>query len=110
MSVMSGCCVQRGDFAVFDKRIRAMAAVESGSNLVVQLPFVYAAQNAEMFAYGAVCEADKLKSEYLCCGAEDPERMEDMIKDAEIIEGGYLKDMLKDSSKTNYSIKIHFNN
>lgn len=101
VAVMSGSCVQRGDFAVFDKKTRARAAVEAGVDLVVQLPFVYAAQNAEMFAYGAVTEADKLKCGYLCCGAENPERKTDMIKAAEIIESEKLNEMLYNSTKTN---------
>jgi predicted nucleotidyltransferase len=52
--VMSGCFTQRGLPAMLDKRLRARAAVECGADLVIELPFVYAAGGAELFAKGAV--------------------------------------------------------
>lgn len=52
--VMSGNFVQRGDFAVVDKRRRAAAAVASGADLVLELPLPWAVSSAEDFAKGAV--------------------------------------------------------
>jgi predicted nucleotidyltransferase len=52
--VMSGGFTQRGDPACFDKYLRAEAAIRNGIDLVVELPFVYACNNAEYFARGAV--------------------------------------------------------
>ena len=37
--IMSGNFVQRGSLAIADKYLRAEAAVRSGANLVVELPF-----------------------------------------------------------------------
>jgi predicted nucleotidyltransferase len=51
---MSGCFTQRGLPAMLEKRLRARVAVECGVDLVIELPFVYAAGGAEMFARGAV--------------------------------------------------------
>jgi predicted nucleotidyltransferase len=51
---MSGCFTQRGLPAMTGKRLRARAAACCGVDLVVELPFVYAAGGAEMFARGAV--------------------------------------------------------
>lgn len=52
--VMSGNFVQRGDFAVVRKHVRARAAVESGADLVLELPLPWAVGSAERFAGGAV--------------------------------------------------------
>ena len=53
-AVMSGSFTQRGDFAVFDKYIRAKTALENGVDLVIELPTMYSLSAAEGFAAGAV--------------------------------------------------------
>ena len=52
--VMSGAFVQRGEPALFDKYVRAEAAVKNGVDLVLELPFCYAATGAENFSRGGV--------------------------------------------------------
>jgi len=52
--VMSGSYVQRGDFAIVNKWARAAAAVQSGADLVLELPAPWAVSSAEGFAAGAV--------------------------------------------------------
>ena len=52
--VMSGNFVQRGDFALLRKHQRARAAVESGADLVLELPLPWAVSPAETFADGGV--------------------------------------------------------
>lgn len=54
VAVMSGNFTQRGEPAMADKWIRAQMAVENGVDLVLEIPFVYACNNAEYFAEGAV--------------------------------------------------------
>ena len=54
VAVMSGNFVQRGECAVFDKWTRARRALESGVDLVLELPTVWAVSSAEHFAWGAV--------------------------------------------------------
>ncbi len=51
---MSGDFVQRGDFAVVGRRARAKAAVQSGADLVLELPLPWAVSSAERFADGGV--------------------------------------------------------
>ena len=51
---MSGNFVQRGDFALLRKHQRARAAVESGADLVLELPLPWAVSSAEAFAAGGV--------------------------------------------------------
>lgn len=52
--VMSGDFTQRGEPAMADKWIRSSIAVKNGIDLVLELPFAFACNNAEYFAAGAV--------------------------------------------------------
>lgn len=52
--VMSGDFVQRGEPAMFPKRLRAKWALEGGADLVLALPAVYSLTSAAGFAEGAV--------------------------------------------------------
>ena len=52
--LMSGNFVQRGYPAIFDKGLRALAALQAGADLVLELPVQYALSSAEGFAAGAV--------------------------------------------------------
>ena len=70
--LMSGNFVQRGYPAVFDKMLRARAALEAGADLVLELPVQYALSSAEGFAAGAVSILGKFCDE-MSFGAEHPE-------------------------------------
>ena len=54
IGVMSGDFVQRGDFAIVGRQARAKAAVESGVDMVLELPLLWAVGSAERFADGGV--------------------------------------------------------
>jgi predicted nucleotidyltransferase len=66
---MSGNFVQRGMPAVFDKSLRAQAAIDCGADLVLELPTVYALSSAEGFAAGGVKVLSPI-CDYLCFGSE----------------------------------------
>ena len=68
--VMSGNFVQRGEPAIIDKYNRAKAAIDSGVNLVVELPTYYALSSAEWFATGATLTLDALKVDSFVFGSE----------------------------------------
>jgi predicted nucleotidyltransferase len=51
---MSGDFTQRGEPAIVDKWVRAESALRSGVDLVLEIPFAYAAASAERFAQGGV--------------------------------------------------------
>lgn len=69
--LMSGNFVQRGMPAVFDKTVRARAAVECGASLVLELPVTAALSSAEGFAQGSVEILDRLGVvDTLCFGSE----------------------------------------
>lgn len=54
VAVMSGDYVQRGEVAIFNKHIRAKAAVSAGADLVIELPLPWSIASAEGFARGSV--------------------------------------------------------
>ena len=67
--LMSGNFVQRGAPAIFDKSLRAQAAILSGADLVLELPVTYALSSAEGFAAGGVRILSGF-CDYLCFGCE----------------------------------------
>ena len=72
IAVMSGNFIQRGEPALFDKFSRAKAAVESGVDLVVELPSIYSSQSAELFAKGSVALLNSLGCvNSICFGSEE---------------------------------------
>ncbi|MBC6308427.1 nucleotidyltransferase [Listeria sp. FSL L7-1582] len=54
IAVMSGSFLQRGEPALLPKWERAQMAVDAGVDLVIELPFHFATQQAAIFANGAV--------------------------------------------------------
>lgn len=70
VAVMSGDFVQRGEPAVLDKYVRASMALNSGVNLVVELPVNYAVSSAESFAAGALKVLNYIKADSIAFGSE----------------------------------------
>lgn len=70
VAVMSGDFVQRGEPAVLDKYTRTSMALNSGVNLVVELPVNYAVSSAESFAAGALKVLDYIKADSIAFGSE----------------------------------------
>lgn len=54
IAVMSGNFVQRGDPAVVSKWVRAKSALESGADIVIELPIHYSTASAEFFSTASV--------------------------------------------------------
>ena len=52
--VMSGNFTQRGDVAFCEKHVRTRMALQSGADLVIELPAVYAVSSAWEFAFGGI--------------------------------------------------------
>lgn len=68
--VMSGNLVQRGEAAIADKYARAEAAIASGADLVLELPFPYAMSGASFFAKGGVSTLASVGVDTLTFGSE----------------------------------------
>lgn len=71
IAIMSGSFLQRGEPALVDKWTRAKMAIESGVDLVIELPFVYSCQSGEFFAQGGVNILNSLNIvDYISFGSE----------------------------------------
>lgn len=105
IAVMSGSFVQRGEPAVLNKWARTNMALQSGVDLVIELPVIYSLSSAESFAYGAVSILNSLGIvDTICFGSE--EGSIDKIKLAAQIlsdEPLYYKNLLRKNLKSGIS-------
>ena len=70
IAVMSGNITQRGDISIIDKWNKAEIALKYGVDLIVELPFKYASQSADIFAKGALKILNELKVDKIIFGSE----------------------------------------
>ena len=70
IAIMSGNFVQRGKMAVIPKDIRAKIAIENGFDIVIELPTLYAINNAEYFSFGAINLIKNIPNTTLSFGSE----------------------------------------
>ncbi len=68
--VLSGNFTERGDVSLINKWKKTKIALKYGIDLVVELPFVYATQSSDYFAYGAIKILDNLNVDKLIFGSE----------------------------------------
>lgn len=70
--IMSGDYVQRGEPAIFNKYLRARCALQSGADIVFELPGLFATSSAEYFASSAILSLSATGIiDTLCFGSED---------------------------------------
>ncbi|RST75386.1 nucleotidyltransferase [Siminovitchia acidinfaciens] len=94
---MSGNFLQRGEPAIVPKWTRTKMALLSGADLVVEIPYAFAVQKAEIFALGSVYLLDALKCSSICFGSEL----------GNIHPFLHTVDLLKDQEET-YNSRIRF--
>jgi predicted nucleotidyltransferase len=70
IAVMSGNFLQRGEPAIVSKWSRTKMALSSGADIVIELPYSFATQHAEVFASGAVALLDAMRCTSFCFGSE----------------------------------------
>ena len=68
--VMSSCFTQRGNISILSKEEKTDIALKMGIDLVVELPFVFSSQSADVFAKGSIAILKELGCEYLVFGSE----------------------------------------
>ena len=80
--VMSGNFTQRGDVSVINKWDKTDIALYFGVDLVIELPFVFATQGADIFARASIEILDKLGVDYLVFGSEsnDVKKLTELAK------------------------------
>ena len=79
--VIPGYFTQRGDFSILNKYDKVKMSLEMGIDLVIELPFVFAVQSADIFARGSIEMLDKLNVQKLIFGSEcnDIKLLEDLV-------------------------------
>ena len=70
IAVISGNFMQRGEIAILDKWTRAEMAVKNGVNLVVEMPTIFACNNAGYFAKNGVEILESLGVSVISFGSE----------------------------------------
>lgn len=68
--VMSSSFTERGEISILNKWEKTEIALSYGVDLVVELPFVFASQSADIFARGAIKILKELKVDTLVFGSE----------------------------------------
>lgn len=68
--IMSGMFTQRGEPSLISKWDKTEIALQHGIDLVIELPFPFATQNADVFAKGAISLLKELKVTSLVFGSE----------------------------------------
>lgn len=97
ITIMSGNCVQRGEFAFMNKYTRAKIAIECGVDAVFELPFPYSCSTAEIFASAGVEIASKLGAKYLYFGIES-DNLDELTKIAEMVDSDEFEKEIKEIS------------
>lgn len=112
IAVMSSSFVQRGEPSFMDKWTRAKMAVENGVDLVVELPFVFSCQSAELFAQGGVSLLHSLNCvDYISFGSEFGEiEILQQISNILIEEAPLYKKLLKENLDSGLSFPKARNN
>ena len=67
--VMSGNFTQRGEASIIPKYSKCDIALLSGIDLVIELPFIFATQSADVFAKTSIEILDKLNVDYVVFGS-----------------------------------------
>ena len=75
--VMSGNFTERGEAAIIDKWKRCEIALLNGVDLVVELPFFFATQAADIFSFGSIKILEQLQVEKVVFGSES-DNIEDL--------------------------------
>lgn len=97
--VMSGNFTQRGIPSIINKWDKTEIALEYGVDLIIELPFPFASQSADVFAHGAISILKELNVNYLVFGSES-NNIDLLIKFANIsLSKEYQEEVQKNMAK-----------
>ena len=68
--VMSGNFTERGDASIINKWDKTKIALHYGVDIVIELPYVFASESADKFAYAAINILEEMKVEAIVFGSE----------------------------------------
>ncbi len=103
LCIMSGNFVQRGQPAIAGKLFRARCAVESGADIVLELPAAFALSSAQDFAHMGVAIAAAAGAQALLFGSESGDLRPLRARALALAHGGELSGSLKTHLKRGVS-------
>ena len=68
--VLNGYFLERGDVSIISKKNKTNLALLNGIDIVLELPFVYGTQSADVFANISITMLEKFQCEYVIFGSE----------------------------------------
>lgn len=68
--ITNSCFTQRGDVSIINKWNKTKLCLNNNIDLIIELPFAYATQSADIFAKGAITILNHLKIDTLVFGSE----------------------------------------
>lgn len=68
--VLNGYFLERGDVSIISKKNKTNLALLHGIDIVLELPFVYGTQSADIFANASITILEELKCDYVIFGSE----------------------------------------
>ena len=109
LCLMSGNFTERGEPTILDKYTRSRLAINAGASAVIELPFVYAVNSADQFAYGAIKILNKLNVDAIMFGSESADcQILETIADIKQKESKQFKQKLKEILKSGESYNIAY--
>ncbi|MFV0274994.1 MAG: nucleotidyltransferase [Bacilli bacterium] len=101
--VLSGNFTQRGDASIINKWDKTKIALSYGVDIVLELPFIFACQSADYFAFGSISILNEMKCTHLVFGSEsnDIEKLSKLATLEE--ESREFKNILKQYLSNGYS-------
>ncbi len=68
--ILSGSFLQRGESSILNKWTKTKIALEHSIDLVIELPYFFSSQSADIFAKGSIQLLNHLKVEAIVFGSE----------------------------------------
>lgn len=88
--VLNGYFLQRGEISILTKEDKTRIALNNNIDLVVELPFIYGTQSADIFALNAIKILDSLKADQIIFGSESNDvELLDKIATIELYDQDY---------------------
>ena len=97
--VLNGYFLERGEISILSKENKTKLALIYGVDLVVELPFIFGSQSADIFADAAIKILGYLGCSYLVFGSES-NNIEALLKVAEIQNDPKYNEKVKELLKT----------
>lgn len=97
--VMSSHFMQRGETSLINKWDKTEIALSYGVDLVIELPFVFATQSADIFARGAIYLLNEMNVSYIVFGSET-NQIETLKEIAHIQNDDIYNEKVKEFLKT----------